>query len=41
MNDRSLDNIINNHYQNAYEEDNRLTKDKMHYLEFITTTKYR
>ena len=40
MNDRSLDNVINNYYQNAYEEDNRLIKDKAHFFEFITTTTY-
>ena len=40
MNDRSLDNVINNYYQNSYVENDRLTKDKAHYLEFITTTKY-
>ena len=40
MNDRNLDKIINSFYGNEYVEDNRLTSDKMHYIEFITTTKY-
>lgn len=40
MNDRDLDNIINTYYKDCYVEDNRLTRDKMHYVEFITTTTY-
>lgn len=40
MNDRNLDKIINSFYGNEYVEDNRLTSDKTHYIEFITTTKY-
>lgn len=40
MNERILDNVINNYYQDAYVEDERLTKDKMHRIEFITTTNY-
>lgn len=40
MKERELDNIINNYYKNNYIEDNRLTRDKMHYIEFITTTTY-
>lgn len=38
--ERSLDNIIDAFYKDGYVEDNRLTSDKMHYVEFITTTKY-
>ena len=40
MSDRNLDNILNTFYKDGYVEDNRLTKDKMHYIEFITTTTY-
>ena len=40
MNERYLDNILNEHYKDGYDEDERLTKDKMHHIEFITTTKY-
>ena len=40
MNERNLDNILNDFYKNCYEEDSRLTMDKMHYVEFITTTNY-
>ena len=40
MNDRNLDNIINTFYKDGYIEDDRLTSDKMHYVEFITTTTY-
>ena len=40
MEERFLDNVINNYYQDAYQEDSRLTKDKMHRIEFITTTHY-
>ena len=28
------------YYQDNYDEDNRLIRDKMHFLEFITTTNY-
>ncbi len=40
MEERFLDDVINNYYQDAYQEDSRLTKDKMHRIEFITTTHY-
>lgn len=40
MNNRNLDNIINNFYKDRYVEDDRLTSDKMHYVEFVTTTTY-
>lgn len=37
---RDLDNVIINFYKDGCVEDDRLTKDKMHYVEFITTTTY-
>ena len=40
MDSRYLDTILNSFYKNGYEEDERLTSDKMHYVEFITTTNY-
>lgn len=40
MKERYLDNVINNFYENSYTEEDRLTGDKMHYVEFITTTSY-
>lgn len=40
MNNRNLDTILNSYYKDMYIEDERLTRDKMHYVEFITTTKY-
>ena len=40
MNDRNLDNILNTFYKDGHVEDDRLTSDKMHYVEFITTTSY-
>ena len=40
MNNRNLDNILNAFYKEGYIEDDRLTRDKMHYIEFITTTSY-
>ena len=40
MKDRNLDNVIKSYYKNSYVEEDRLTKDKMHHIEFITTTKY-
>ena len=40
MEERFLDNVINSFYQDGYVEDERLTKDKMHRIEFITTTHY-
>ncbi|MBO6105921.1 MAG: hypothetical protein J6O99_08485 [Methanobrevibacter sp.] len=36
---RNVDKILDAHYEN-YVEDDRLTRDKMHYIEFITTTTY-
>ncbi len=38
--ERKLDNILKNYYNADYEEDERLTKDQTHKLEFITTTTY-
>ena len=38
--ERVIDNVLENYYNNDYVEDDRLTKDKVHYIEFITTTKY-
>lgn len=40
MNERNLEDILNDYYRNAYIEDTRLTKDKTHYVEFVTTTRY-
>lgn len=40
MKQRELDNILDGFYKDGYVEDDRLTKDKMHYIEFITTTTY-
>lgn len=40
MNNRNLDNILDTFYKDGYIEDERLTSDKMHYIEFITTTEY-
>lgn len=40
MKQRELDNILDGFYKDGYVEDERLTKDKMHYIEFITTTTY-
>lgn len=40
MKERFLDNVLNDYYQDVYSEDNRLTKDKIHHMEFITTTHY-
>ena len=40
MKERFLDNVLDNFYDNGYIEDDRLTSDKMHYIEFITTTSY-
>ncbi len=37
---RNLDKILSDYYENTYVEDDRLTKDKRHYIEFITTTRY-
>ena len=38
--ENSLNNILNGYYNGGYIEDERLTKDKTHYIEFITTTTY-
>lgn len=40
MNKRELDNILDDFYKDGYVEDDRLTKDRMHYVEFVTTTTY-
>ncbi len=40
MQNRNIDFILNNYYSEGYVEDERLTRDKMHYIEFITTTTY-
>ena len=40
MKERVLDNILDKFYKDDYVEDDRLTRDKMHYIEFITTTHY-
>ena len=40
MSERTLDNIVDSFYKDGYVEDERLTKDKAHYIEFITTTTY-
>lgn len=40
MRQRLLDTYLDSFYKEKYIEDERLTKDKVHYLEFITTTKY-
>lgn len=40
MDNRELDDILNNHYSNDYTEDDRLIKDKTHQVEYITTLKY-
>ena len=41
MHKRNLDNVLNEFYNNdGCNEDERLTQDKMHYIEFITTTTY-
>ncbi len=39
LNNRRIDQILNEHYEKT-DEENRLTKDKTHNIEFITTTKY-
>lgn len=36
----NINNIINNYYTNEYNEQDRLVKDKVHNIEFITTTTY-
>ena len=40
MNRNNITNILNQYYKNDYSENERLTKDKAHYVEFITTTHY-
>ena len=40
MDNRELDEILNNHYSNDYTEDDRLIKDKTHQVEYVTTLKY-
>lgn len=40
MKERFLDNVLDKFYKDGYAEDERLTSDKMHYIEFITTTTY-
>lgn len=40
MKERNLDKILTNFYRDGYVEDDRLTRDKMHYIEYITTTNY-
>lgn len=40
MKERFLDDILTGYYRDGYVEDDRLTRDKMHYIEFITTTHY-
>lgn len=38
--ERFLDNVLKDFYRDGYVEDGRLKKDKMHNIEFITTTNY-
>ena len=38
--ERNLDIILDTFYKDGYVENDRLTSDKMHYVEFITTTTY-
>ena len=40
MKERFLDNVLDGFYKDGYVEEDRLTSDKMHYIEFITTTHY-
>lgn len=40
MKERFLDNVLDGFYKDGYVEDDRLTRGKMHYIEFITTTTY-
>lgn len=40
MSNRYLDAFLNAFYKDRYVEEDRLTRDKMHYVEFITTTTY-
>lgn len=38
--ERNIDNVVKDYYKINYIEDERLTKDKTHQVEFITTTTY-
>ena len=38
--ERNIDNILKKYYNADYTEDNRLTKDNTHKIEFITTVNY-
>jgi hypothetical protein len=38
--ERQIDNIVKEFYKQTYDEDERLTKDKTHQVELITTTTY-
>ena len=40
MKERFLDNVLDGFYKDGYVEDERLNKDKIHRIEFITTTNY-
>ena len=40
MKKRLLDTYLDSFYKEKYMEDDRLTSDRVHYIEFITTTKY-
>ena len=40
MEKRFLDNVLDKFYNDDYVEDDRLSRDKTHKIEFITTTKY-
>ncbi|MCR5186120.1 MAG: class I SAM-dependent methyltransferase [Clostridia bacterium] len=40
MKERFLDNVLDGFYKDSYVEEDRLTSDRMHYIEFITTTHY-
>lgn len=40
MSKRKLDAILKDYYQDGINEDQRLIKDKVHQIEFLTTTKY-
>ena len=40
MENKNITEILNDYYGNVCDEDSRLVKDKVHKLEYITTTKY-
>ncbi len=40
MADRNIDSILNSFYSDGSAEEERLIRDKMHHIEFVTTTKY-